>query len=413
MTRTLHDKLRAELGKDQGSANRSNPKALINRIVQKARGLQRQDIDKWRKAMQRAIHPRDPRRDLLMPLYDDVMLDSHISGLWEHARKGRLFANDFQIVSINGGEIDQAMTDAFNEPWFFELMGHALDSKAYGHTLLEFGEVVKNQGIYGIDLLPRANVIPERGVILEDISSSKGIPYEEEDMVMEIGGQRDLGFLLKAAPMFLYKKGAMMAWSEYCEIFGMPLMVGTTESQDQADVDRMLDNMQMLGSAARAVMQQGENIEFKGDTKTDTYNVYDKHIDRANSELSKLILGSTGTTDMSKGAKAQAEVHERISDDVIQSDKRFIRGWANNDLIPFLLSKGWNLNGKKFEFPETKGQEALWAKTKDSMPYYDIDQDWMRDTFGVQVTERKEKGTEPGTESLKASIDSLYGNHFK
>lgn len=414
MTFTLNDKfaqLKAASSEPKGITNK---KSLFNQVIQKASSLQRKDIDKWRKAMQRAMNPKDPRRDQLMDLYLDVMLDNHITGIWEHSRKDRLFAQDFQLVNSEG-VVDKELTEAFKGTWFHDLIGHALDSRMYGFSLMEVEQVIPNVSLKGIDLLPRTHVVPERNIILKDLSGTAGFDYTKEPFVLAAGSKQNLGLLLKAAPMFLYKKGAMMAWSEYCEIFGMPLMVGTTNSQDKEDVARLMREMGNLGSAARAVFQEGENIEFKGDTKTDTYNIYDKHIERNNSELSKLILGSTGTTDMSKGAKAQAEVHERVGDDVALSDQRFISGWCNDTLLPFLANHGWSVDGLKFEFPETKGILELWARTKDALPYYEMDIEWLKDQFGLEVTGAKSGAAaqEQQATSLKLKMDELYHNHFK
>lgn len=408
---TLHDRLRAQVNSSTTPKEVRNRNAVITRIIEQAQRRTRQDINAWRKAIAMAQDPVNPDRQQLYALYADVMLDSHLSGIWEHARKARVFAQTFHIVDWESGEVDEDLTLAFTAPWAFELMGHIMDSRMYGHSLIELDRMVPNVNIKDVYLIPRTHVMPDRGLVVVKPGDRKGIEYRDLDMVVEVGGSRDLGLLEKAAPMMIYKKNAMMAWSEYTEIFGMPILIGRTNSQDTEDVDRMMAGLKSLGSAARAVFQDGEEIDMKSDHRTDVYNVYDKMIERMNSELSKLILGSTGTVDMNKGAKAQAEVHERTGDDVILTDKRLVAGVFNETLLPMLERYGWNLKGKQFEYVETQGQDDLWKRTLGLAPFFQIDGQFVRDNFGVEVLEPKEVGGNTPPSALKLKLDELYTQH--
>ena len=53
------------------------------------------------------------------------------------------------------------------------------------------------------------------------------------------------------------------------------------------------------------------------------YNVYDKRIDRANSELSKGVLMQTMTID-SGSSLSQSETHLEIFEDVVAADARMV-----------------------------------------------------------------------------------------
>jgi Protein of unknown function (DUF935). len=52
-------------------------------------------------------------------------------------------------------------------------------------------------------------------------------------------------------------------------------------------------------------------IELVESNRSDAYNVFDMMIQRCNSEISKLILGQTGTLD-EKAYVGSAEVQERV-----------------------------------------------------------------------------------------------------
>jgi len=53
--------------------------------------------------------------------------------------------------------------------------------------------------------------------------------------------------------------------------------------------------MERMGQAGYAVLPTGTEIQIVESAKSDAYNVYDKRVDRANSEISKLIIGQTMT----------------------------------------------------------------------------------------------------------------------
>jgi hypothetical protein len=72
--------------------------------------------------------------------------------------------------------------------------------------------------------------------------------------------------------------------------------------------------------------------------------VFDKMIERCNSEIAKLILNQTGTTD-EKSFVGSAEVHERTLGKVGLQLKQFINAVNNNQLIPMLNALGFGLDG--------------------------------------------------------------------
>lgn len=291
------------------------------------------------------------------------------------------------------GTEDVELTEAFNSDWFFHFVEMVLESIFYGHSLIEF-PYIDPLSMPLPTLIPRHHVVPELGIFLPNPTDSNGIAYRDTplmDHLVEVGDPRDLGLLCKAAPSFLYKKNATMAWSEFTELFGMPIRIGKTNTRSIEDLNRMEDMLRDLGSAAYGVFQEGEEIEFVESKRGDAYNVYDKLIARCNSELSKLLVGQTMTTEVgASGSRAQAEVHERLGDDVTASDRRFVEAVVKRGLMPILIRKGWKLEGKEFRYNETKGVDQLWARVRDVLPHASMDMDWMRETFGIHVIEQKQ-----------------------
>ncbi|MGE0636001.1 MAG: DUF935 family protein [Bacteroidia bacterium] len=385
--------------------------SLIGQVVEQSRARTRKDINDWRKAINRAESSTNPRRDQLIQLFKEVELDNHITGLIEHSRKGSLLSEEFQVVGATDGKPDKELTQLFKSAWFYKFIKLALDSEFFGYSVLELSDIIVNERVT-INLIPREHIVPDLGLFLKRTNDNDGLYYRDIDTVIEIGDPENLGLLNKAAQWFIYKKNAAMAWSEFCEIFGMPIRVGKTNSNNQEDINRMEKYLREMGSAAFAIFQEGEEIEVKETTRGDAHNVYNQFIERGNSEMSKLFVGNTMTNDVgASGSRAQAQVHENTGNNVLESDKRFITSVVNDLLFPVLAKYGWKLNGKKFEYPENKGLLELWDRTKEAMPFMEVDPKWIEDTFGVKILasktpQQKQQG------QLRRSIDELYKDYF-
>ena len=71
------------------------------------------------------------------------------------------------------------------------------------------------------------------------------------------------------------------------EIFGIPLRIGTTTSRDPKEFDKLEKLLRNMGSGILRTFPEGTTIDIKESTRGDAYNVYDRRIERCNSELSK------------------------------------------------------------------------------------------------------------------------------
>ena len=71
--------------------------------------------------------------------------------------------------------------------------------------------------------------------------------------------------------MCFWKKERTNVLVRILRIFGMPLRVGKTNTRSNDDLDRIESQLQRMGSAAYAVLQAGETVEFIESTKGDAY----------------------------------------------------------------------------------------------------------------------------------------------
>jgi len=149
------------------------------------------------------------------------------------------------------------------------------------------------------------------------------------------------------APLVIYKRFVMASWSEFAEIFGIPFRYGKTSILDPARKTNMIEMLADMGSAAYAVLDTADEVEFLQTNRPDAFKVFDEYIDRLNGEMSKAILGQTGTTD-EKSFTGAANVHKSILDSILAAEITDCQDWVNEQVIPKLIRIGVIKEGSVF-----------------------------------------------------------------
>ena len=81
---------------------------------------------------------------------------------------GSVQNKSFKICDAKGVE-NPELTELFEAPWFKTFMELALQSRYWGHSLIELGDIIYIDGkpAYSeVKLVPRRHVIPEYGMIV-------------------------------------------------------------------------------------------------------------------------------------------------------------------------------------------------------------------------------------------------------
>ena len=373
-------------------------KSKIIELAEQSQSLTKNDVRDWRLAWQRAINIDNPIRSRLYAIYTDADVDLHLTGAISQ-RKGMVKKKSFKLTDARGNE-NPEVTEIFEAEWFKNLIDLALDSRYWGHSLIQLGDVVVGYDgklkYSDTKLVPRQHVKPEFGVIVKEPSDDwrRGYDYRNSDMAgwcIEAGNPFNLGLLLKIAPHAIAKRNMLAFWDQFGEVFGMPIRIATTTSRDpkeHAKMEKMLENM---GALSWGLFPDGTDIELKETTRGDAFNVYDKRIDRANSEISKGILNQTMTID-SGSSLSQSEVHLEVFENVVDADADFIRDLVNDRLIPRMLAHGFPVKGLRFEWDESVdytpeqmvGYETMIADR------YEVDPKYFIDKYNIPIIGKKE-----------------------
>lgn len=342
----------------QNAKENDRIKSVIIELVMRTQQLTRKDIGTWRQAWQLAINTQNPQRARLLDVYTDVDTDLHLTGAINQ-RKNMVLKKAFRLVDKSGKEIRES-TEILETEWFKDLLSMALDSRFWGHSLIQFGDIITVGGkrqFEQVSLVPRKHVMPEFGLILrnEGDEPHKGISYRNSSLAqwcIEAGKPYDLGLLLKCAPHALSKKNMLAFWDAFGEMFGMPIRIGKTISRDAGEINKIERMLSEMGAAAWGLFPEGTEIQILESSRGDAFNVYDKRIERANSEMSKAILNQTMTID-NGSSMSQSQVHHEIFQNVIEADADMLRDLINNRLLPFLIMHGFKMQGLRFEWDDS------------------------------------------------------------
>ncbi len=148
---------------------------------------------------------------------------------------------------------------------------------------------------------------------------------------------------------------------------------------------------------AWGLFPEGTEIEIKETTRGDAYNVYDKRIERANSELSKGILNQTMTID-NGSSQSQSEVHLEVLENVIEADAKFLKGVVNDKLLPLMTRHGFNVEGYRFEYDESidyTPDEQIRIEQMLLNAGYEIEPKFFAEKYNVKITGKKKQETTP------------------
>ncbi|KAA6346425.1 hypothetical protein EZS27_006075 [termite gut metagenome] len=339
-------------------ADKVKLKSMIVELVAQTQALTTKDIKKWRNAWQAALNVENPRRGQLYDIYTDTEIDLHLTGCIGQ-RKGFVRKKSFMLMSKDGKENEEA-TELFESKWFKNFVSYALDSRYWGHSLIQLGDVITLDGkmTYSDALLvPRKHVVPEYGVIITEQGDEwkKGYDYRNGPLSMwciEAGEPSSLGLFLRVATQTIPKKNMLAFWDMFGEMFGMPIRIGKTITRDPKERTKIEKMLAGMGAAAWGLFPEGTEIEIKETTRGDAFQVYDKRIERANNEISKGILNQTMTIE-NGSSLSQSQVHLEVFNNVIDGDADFIRDLVNDSLLPRMIAHGFPLKGLRFNWDES------------------------------------------------------------
>lgn len=357
-------------------------------VTEKSISRTRQDIKNWNEALDMARKDEDKKWYPLQLIYNEIFMDALLrSQVQNRINKG--ISATFQFTDLNG-TINEELTNLHqNATWVTDLNRYILQSTYWNHSLTEFRYV---NGVLQTFLIPRTNVEPVTGQFFADYSEDKGIKYREMPeygaWILEFGTPGELGLLNNCIPHVLMKRFAQSCWSELCEIYGIPPRVMKTNTHDRTMVTRAEKMMKDMGAAAWFIIDGSEEFEFaKGvDTNGD---VFKNLMTFCNNEMSMVIQGAVLGQDTKNGSNSKEVASQGMLADLVNSDLAMLEQYWNTTVIPALQKIGVLPANIVFSYPKAEDLDKLWKMTTDALQHYDVEPEWIADTFGIPVMPKK------------------------
>ncbi|MEJ7823391.1 MAG: DUF935 family protein [Chitinophagaceae bacterium] len=338
----------------------SNSIDIINYITTRPTLRKHFDLGDWRNALIYA-ESFNGTRTLLYDLYEDVLLDTYLSGQWSKRIMG--ITNDDVMFFTKEGKRIPEVDILMDSPEFEELLIEIMQSKAWGISLIELandncieiGKAIKRLNLYSV---PRKHIRPKQGLIVKDQyeSSSAGIKYREgaySNFVAEIGKCDELGLLLKAVPYVLLKRGNVGDWAQFVQLFGIPFREYRYNGYDVATEEIIKKNAEEMGSAPYIILPDGASItlhEIKNSGQG-AGDIFQKLADFCDKQISIFILGNTLTTQPGKtGSYALGNIHRDTQNEILKDDKKSVIRILNTIIKPILYNLGWPVKDGSFSF---------------------------------------------------------------
>lgn len=341
------------------------------------------DIADYTTAVRAAENVDFPRRYKLYDLYADILMDSHLSCVIEKRRNAVLCSD---IEFRRDGKPDDKVNEQIRSPWFSRLVSDIIDARFWGFTLCQF---FKDGEWIDYNLVPRKHADPVRRLILRHQTDITGIAWDEYSDLLFVGRDDDLGLLAKAAPWVIYKRNTTGDWSQFSEVFGMPIQEYTYDSDDEGSRERAISDAANVGSLATFVHGKDTSLNLiEAGNKTGSADVYERLCERCNNEISKLFLGNTLTTESSDtGTQALGTVHKKGEDKIAQADRLYVLDVLNYEAADIFARMGIDTTGGEFCFLEKKDLDPTskiniltQLRTGFNLP---VDDDYLYEEFGI------------------------------
>ncbi len=160
-----------------------------------------------------------------------------------------------------------------------------------------------------------------------------------------------------------FKKNAIKFWMIFSEKFGSPTAVGKypvgTPSDQQ---DALLGALQAVQQESAIKIPDTMQLSLLEAQRSGSMNNYEMLIQFMNSEITKLVMGQTLTTESghsgrgSSGGKAAAQTHEEVRQDYIKFDADLLCNQMNAQIVKWLVDYNF---GPQTAYPK------LWIRTQE------------------------------------------------
>ena len=329
------------------------------------------------------------KRSILFDIYDNIIADPVIG---ESIRKRIRHVTNGGLVFQRGNKTVNQMADLIQNPAFRRMLEQILLTRFYGKTIVE---LVFNDG-FKINKIPRRNLDTEQKKILKQLGSDEGFPYEDDDFLLNVGEDDDLGLLFEVAPFAIFKRNGGADYADFCELWGIPILSALYDPEDENGREEMEETMQKRGAGGSIVASKNSQINSIESSANGA--IHDKFLDWLDNQILIGLVGQMMTT-KDGSSLSQSKTHAEVEDDINEDDQVYILEVLNTELLPRLEKRGYPIKGGWFSYPKKDNlslkEKLEIAEKVDDRTEHGVDENYWYETFGIP---KGNKATKTDTE---------------
>ncbi len=295
-------------------------------------------------------------------VYRELKNDPHV---WSciQSRKSGLLSQNYKIDANNAEsslisfiesvfsnlDLQKIWRDCLEAPLFgYQPLEIIWDYSNSGNKIIPIDVIGKPQEWFVFDVNGKLRFRATDGSIGEELPEYKFINLSYESTYLNPYGE---SLLAKCYWSVTFKSGSMRFWVNFMEKYGMPVLIGQYQrGATYEESKKLAENLANLLDDAVIVAPSDIKIEMKEATRTSSVDLYRDLIKQCNSEISKILLSQTLTTELDSGSYAAAETHLKVRHEVIRNDMKLVEK-AMNQLIKFIIDLNFtNKTYPKFVF---------------------------------------------------------------
>ena len=366
--------------------NNKKPINISQVLVVKPQQHNPLDIQNWVSAINSAYRGKRAR---LIALYDNMLLDGVLHEAMD--KRIRAITNANLTFQKDGKEIEE-MFDFTDTLEFETLLREIMLSKFYGKSVIEldFSEGFKVQTI------DRRHLDTDKKQILFNLSDTEGVSYENDDFMLNIGDDKDLGLFARTSPFAIFKRNGGSDYSQFCELFGIPQLMGYYDPDDEKGQREMEEAFKRRGSAASMTLSNKSKIDVLSVNSQGAGGIHGGFLDWCDKQILIATQGQTMTT-TDGTSLAQAQIHAETLEEIKKADRIFVRRILNSELKPRLEKRGYPVADGWFNFvDESESSDEMLkrlelAERVNNLTEDGVDDNYFFEQFGLPRGKKSQK----------------------
>jgi phage gp29-like protein len=297
--------------------------------------------------------------------YRELMTDPHLFSTIQQRKSGVLSLN-WELQQLDSAQSEYDFINTFlNSVNLENLIDQILNTPLFGFTVFEI--IWKKEGNYLIpgrieekpqewfffdqfnNLNLKKSFNPNLGIYEGDIINPlKFVLVQHKPTYQNPYGER---LLSRCFWPVTFKRGGLKFWITFTEKYGNPFMVGKLpRGSSQTDIDNLLASLENMVQDAVAVIPDDSSVEIKEAQRSSSVEVFKELMNFMNSEISKVILTQTLTTEVQDtGTYAASKTMGDMLKRVQQADKRIVEKTINR-IIDLIYQVNFNSTNNKPKF---------------------------------------------------------------